>query len=328
VGIKMQNIKPPKLHANDVVAIISPSSTIANRKDVVEKARKNFEQYTGLKTILAPNAMAQHYYSGGTVQKRLDDFHWALQNQKVKAIIFSVGGDTAVELVDKLDYELIKQNPKIIAGISDGTTLLNPIYAKTGLITFVGLELLDFANNDMTYEVEQIKKAWFEGSIGNIQPNPNWKDFEGNPTSYKGWQTIRKGTAQGKLVGGNHTSFAQLLNTGYAPELTGNILVTEHYNQSKKQVHRALADLRLLGAFDKISALIMGYCLGSDNLDEAGNNRDMVDLVQEATESYNFPIMWMGEIGHRVENIMLPIGASASLDATNLKFKITERVAS
>lgn len=321
-------MKPPKLQRGDLLAIISPSNTVSKRKVDVEKACSNFENATGLRTILAPNALAEHYYSAGTAQQRLEDFQWALKNQEVKGIIFSVGGNTAIELVENLDYELIKQNPKVIAGISDATTLLNPITAKTGLVTFLGLEFLDFASEPMSYEVASIKKAWFEGNLGKIEPNPGWKDFDNLPTSYSGWQTIRPGAANGKVVGGNYGSFSQLYHTEYMPSVDGGILFMETYKQPKKKIHQCLAQLRLWGVFEKINGLVVGYCLGSDeNPEKTGNNRTMKDLVLEATDGYDFPIMWIGEVGHNVENIMLPIGAKASLDATNRTLTILENVA-
>lgn len=321
-------MKAPKLRPGDLVAIISPSQppSTKNSHSDFEKARKNIERATGLKTVLAPNALAEHYYSAGTVQQRLDDFHWALKNSDVKGIMFSVGGNTAIELVDKLDYELIKQNPKIITGISDATTLLNPIFTKTGLITFLGPEFTDFALEPMTYEVESMKHAWFDGEPSEIKANPNWRDFDGLPTTYKGWRTIRKGQAEGRIIGGNYNSFAQLYPTEYVPELTGSILVLETYGYSKRDLHGALARLKLWGVFDKISALIVGYCLSSDAPGVKGNERDLAELVLEVTDGYGFPVMQIGEIGHNVENIMLPIGARAKLDATNKTFAILEAV--
>lgn len=319
-------MKPSKLKPNDLVAIVSPSGTVAYRQDKIKKACSNFEQATKLKTILAPNAVGHHYYSSGTIQQRIDDFHWAIKNPDVKAIIFSVGGDTAIELVDKLDYELIKQYPKIIAGISDATTLLNSINAQTGLTTFLGLEFLDFAEHQMIYESQAIKQAWFDGNVGEVRANPNWADFDDLPTSYKGWRTIKPGSTAGKIVGGNYTSFAQLHNTPYMPELKNCILVLEYYKQPKQAINRTLKQLGLWGIFDKINGLIVGYCLGSDNPNDIGSDRDLADILIEMTDNYNFPIIQIGEIGHNVENIMLPIGAAAKIDATNRSFEITETV--
>lgn len=321
-------MKPPKLHPGDLIAIISPSQppTVKHSHDDFEKAR-HFEQSTGLRTVVAPNALAEHYYSAGTIQQRLNDFHRALKNPDVKGIMFSVGGNTAIELVDKLDYELIKQHPKVIAGISDATTLLNPIFAKTGLITFLGPEFTDFALEPMAYEVASMKQAWLDGDLGDIRPNPDWRDFDGLPTAYRGWETIRPGVAEGHIIGGNYSSFTQLYHTEYAPDISDSILVMECYKYSKRDIHSALARLKFWGAFDKINGLIIGYCLGSDDPAGKGNERSMADLALEVTDGYNFPIMQIGEIGHNVENIMLPIGARARLDATAKAFTILEKVA-
>lgn len=322
-------MKAPKLHKGDLVAIISPSNSVAHRQEDVQKACSEFEVHTGLKTVLAPNALAQHYYSGGTTQQRLDDFHWALNNPEVKAIIFSVGGWTAVDLIDGLDYELIKQNPKVIAGISDASTLLDAITTKTGLITFHGIEFLDFAEEDMSYTYASIQKAWLDGTIGAYEQNSNWRDLNDLPTSYQGWQTIRDGQANGTIVGGNFSCFTQLRGTEYFPaSFKDTIFVMEAYKWPKKHIHQALITLKLWGILDQINGLVMGYVVGSDNPKQPGNDREMKDLVLETTEGYDFPVMWVGEIGHNVENLVLPIGAQAQLDATNKTFEITEEVTS
>lgn len=325
----MQPIRAPKLHPGDTIAIISPSQppTSKHTRDDIETVRQNFEKATVLKAIFSPNALAEHYYSAGTVQQRLEDFHSAVKNPDIKCVVFSVGGNTAIELVDKLDYELIKQYPKVITGISDATTLLNPILSKTGLITFLGIEFTDFAIEPMAYEVESIKQAWFDGKMGAIQPNPNWRDFDNLRTSYKGWRTIRPGSVEGGIIGGNFSSFNQLYQTEYAPELTANILAIECYKYSKRDIHNALAQLHFRGVFDKIGGLIIGYCVGSDELGVKGKERDMAEVVLEVAEGYDFPIMQIGEIGHNVENMMLPIGAKARLNAGNKIFEITDSVA-
>ena len=85
--------------------------------------------------------------------------------------------------------------------------------------------------------------------------------------------------------------------------------------------------LRIKGVFNKISGLIMGYCHGSDDPTIESNKRDIKDILLTTTSAYNFPIMEVGEIGHRVENIIIPIGAKAKIDSKNLKFEIIEEVA-
>lgn len=319
-------LKPAKLTKGDVVGICSPSGTIAQKHDQFERAARNFAKATGLSVSVAPNALCRHCYSAGTQKERLADFHALIKDNGIKAILFSAGGDTAIDLVQNIDYGLIRQYPKIVAGISDATTLLSAITAKTGLITFLGLEFLDFANHGMAYTVASIKKAWFEEKIGKIHANPAWQDLHKTFNRYKSWQTIRPGEAEGRLVGGNCESFLQLVGTEYELKFPDEILFLETYKLPKKQIHKALMQLKLRGVFDRVQGLIMGYCLECDNPNIVGNEQPITETVFEVVQDYNFPIMHIGEIGHSVENFLQPIGALAHLDATNLSLEILENV--
>lgn len=319
-------IKPAKLMPGDKVGLISPSNSVVAKAGLFEKAVDRFEEIFEVEVQIAPHAMGRHYYSSGTAQERVDDLHQMIMDPEIKAVVFSTGGNTAIELVDRIDYELIKNNPKIITGISDATTLLNAITAKTKMITFVGLEFLNYAQQPMIYEIDHLKKMWFKGSDVEIEPNPNWKDFDNLPTSYKNWISIRRGKVSGKLVGGNHYSFFQLLHTPYSMGFDDSIVLFETYKYNKRKIHQCLYQMKLHGVFDKINGLIMGYCLGSDSPTEDGNKREMKDLVLEVCDGYDFPVMQIGEFGHNVENAVMPIGARTEMDAEKLTLKITEGV--
>ena len=320
----MKPIKPQRLHKGDIVGICSPSGTIDHKRELFERAKSNFEQATGLRTLVASNAYAKHYYSAGTPEERVADFHELIRNPDVKAIVFSAGGDTALDLLPLLDYELIKKNPKIITGISDATTLLSAITAKTGPITF--LEILDFADRDMPYTLESIRRMLFDGTPGEIHANPNWKEFDGITHAYTGWQSIKPGVAEGVLVGGNIQSFMQLVGTEYELSSAGAIVFFEAYKLPKKQIHKSLMQLKLRGYFDIVAGMVVGYNLESDNPEVVGNEQPIAETVLEVVGEYNFPIMQIGEIGHHVENFLQPIGAKVRMDATNLIFEIAESV--
>lgn len=319
-------ITPPKLKKRDLVGVCSPSGTIAHKRKLFEEAKNNFEAATGLKLVIAPHTLARRYYSAGTSEERFSDFDALLRDENIKAIIFAAGGDTAIDLVGRLDYDFIKEHPKIISGISDATTLLSAITAKTGLITFLGLEFLDFAHHDMTYEIDSIERAWFMGQLGNIHENSRWHDFDKTPTAYCGWQTIREGKAEGQLIGGNFQSFMQLVGTEYDLSFPQSILFLETYKLPKKQIHKGLMQLKLHGVLDRIEGLIIGYCLECDNPDVVGNEQPIAETVLEVIQDYDFPIMQVGEIGHRVENCLQPLGAQAHMDASKLEFEILEDV--
>ncbi|GAB3936257.1 LD-carboxypeptidase [Kribbella albertanoniae] len=315
-------IRPKRLRAGDRAIIVSPSSTIADRADQAERARANLETALGIKIDFADNTFAQDYYSAGTTDERRADLMAAFTDPEVKAVFFSTGGATAVDLVDRLDYDTITEHPKIVAGLSDSSTLLNAITAKTGLLTFHGFELMDFANHDMSYTTQNLKQIWFDGWSGDYSPNPNWRDLEGDPTTYTGWREIKPGRATGTAVGGNSDAFMQLESTPYRPPLDGAILFLESYRLQKRHIQALLATLKLKGAFDSIRGLIIGYCLGSD-APGTGNDRDIADIILETTAGHTFPVIQIGDIGHQVENLILPIGATIEMDSSSTSLALS-----
>ena len=111
-----------------------------------------------------------------TRESRIKDFNEMWVDPEVKMILMSLGGYTANHLLDGIDYEMIKNNPKIFAGISDGTTLLSPIFAKTGLVTYHGPDLLFTFGQPITKQIrENILQTFFDGNVGKIKPNKNWQ---------------------------------------------------------------------------------------------------------------------------------------------------------
>jgi muramoyltetrapeptide carboxypeptidase len=316
-------IRPERLRAGDRAVIVSSSSTIADRSDAADRARAKLESALGLKLEFAQHAFAQDYYSAGNVEQRTHDLMAAFTDPEIKAIFFSTGGATAIDVVDQLDYEVIAENPKVLAGLSDSSTLLNAVTARTGLVTFHGFELLDFAEHEMQYTTKSARQVWLDRWFGDYRPNPDWHDLEGDETTYQGWRGIKHGNARGTAVGGNSDAVMQLVGTDYCPSLEGSVLFLETYRLQKRHIQALLATLKLRGAFDSISGLIFGYCLGSD-APGTGNDRDIADIVLETTAGYDFPVVQVGEIGHQVENLILPIGATIEFETSSPSLVLLE----
>jgi muramoyltetrapeptide carboxypeptidase len=304
---------PPALRPGDRAVIVSPSSTIADQQPAALKARDAFAQALDLHVDFAEHAFATHHYSAGTPDQRASDLMAAFTDPAVKAVLLSMGGATAIDVLDLLDYDAIAANPKIVAGISDSTTILQAITTRTGLVTFHGLELLDFARHPMTYTLDAARSTWFNAWSGPWQPNPDWRDLDGEATTYRGWRTIKPGIASGPVVGGNSDAFTQLIATPYAPRFDGAILAVETYRLHKRHIHALLVSLRLRGVLDAVNGMLIGYCLGSD-APGTGNDRDIADIVVETTAGYDIPVIQIGEIGHQVENLLLPLGAQVHLN--------------
>lgn len=189
----MQIIKPKRLQEGDTVAVVSPSSAVTEElRDQFNNGIK-FLEGLGLKVKIGKNALGRYYYSSGTTEERLNDIHEAFADKSVKAIIMSIGGSIANNILDGLDFELIKKNPKMFSGISDGTTLLDSIFSKTGLVAYYGPDLVftfggpilphfithEKRINDLVNKLEEAGaiKVWFEHINLNAKIKARLYDF-------------------------------------------------------------------------------------------------------------------------------------------------------
>jgi len=322
----MQIVKPKKLQKGDTVAIISPSGGVPMELKGQFNNGIKFLKSLGLKVKIGKNALGRYYYSSGTVEKRLSDFHEAFADKSVKAIIMSIGGNTANSLLNGLDFDLIKKNPKIFMGISDGTTLLDPIFVKTGLITYHGPDLIFTFGLPMSPIIkENIIKTLFQGKVGQLYSNTGWKglDVLNKDEKYQGWQCVRKGIAKGILVGGNENCLMKLNSTEFRPNYKNTILFLEAYKVSVEELDQTFTHFHQTKVFDEINGLILGHFYGSHMADKK-QDREVQDVILEVTKDYSFPILEIGEVGHNVENYIMPIGCRVTIDAEKKYFSIDE----
>ncbi|MBU3965349.1 LD-carboxypeptidase [Patescibacteria group bacterium] len=323
----MQIIKPKRLQKGDTVMIVSPSGGVPKELKGQFNNGVKFLESLGLKVKTGKNALGRYYYSSGTAEERLRDIHEAFADKSVKAVIMSIGGSTANNLLDGLDFDLIKNNPKIFSGISDGTTLLNPIFSKTGLITYHGPDLIFTFGEPMSAIIkENLIKTWLEGNVGKLQPNSDWKGLDklNENEKYEGWQCVRKGKTKGKLIGGNITCLVNLENTAFKPDYRGAILFLESYMYNIAAIDQAFTHFRQAGIFDKINGVILGHFYGS-HMEDKSQDRKAGEVFLEVAKDYSFPILEIGELGHCVENYIFPIGCKATIDAENKYFSIDEK---
>ncbi len=322
----MKIIKPKKLQKGDTVMIISPSGGVPKELMGQFNDGIKFLENLGLKVKIGKNALGRHYYSAGTVEERLSDIHEAFGNKKIKAVIMSIGGSTANNLLDGLDFELIKRNPKIFLGISDGTTLLDPIFSKTGLITYHGPDLIFTFGLPMSPIIkENLVKTLFNGNAGELRPNPNWKGLDklNKNEKYYGWQGVRKGKASGRLIGGNITCLINLDNTEFSPDYKNKILFLEAFSPNIEKLDMLFTHFCQTKVFDEINGLILGHFCSS-HMQDKEQDRRVSEVILEVTKNYSFPILEIGELGHNVENYILPIGCKATIDADKKCFSIDE----
>ncbi|HBY21547.1 MAG: hypothetical protein A2Y24_06085 [Clostridiales bacterium GWE2_32_10] len=308
------------LKQGDTIGIISPSESIKGLEDMYRHGIKTLEEL-GYKVKVGKYAESSYYYSAARPSERLADIHEMFEDKNVKLILISVGGDTANELLEGLDYELIKRNPKMISGISDATTILLPIHDKTGLTVFYGPDLIfTFGQKDIPSEIkEQIIATWQAGSF-DITPINNLIDDNGKTVNEK-WKCIREGNVEGKIIAGYLDLIAILYATRQIGSLKGKIICIESMGNANT-IHTWLQWLKILGVFDEIAGVILGYFPDLDT--NSKHFRDIEDLILELTAGKEFPILKINELGHCIWNYSWPIGAKMRLDATNCKIELLE----
>jgi len=296
----------------DEIRLVAPSKKIDFKKGIVENFKNEMEK-NGFVITYSKNlkAVGKWGHSAGTPQQRADDINEAFADQNVKAIWCVQGGSPANQTLDLLDWELIKNNPKLVLGKSDVDVLLLAINKITGLITIhtCDSKIGDGREFDFDYTKKWFEKRLIEGSK-EIEPS-------------KAWTTIKEGTCEGKLVGCNISCILKLAGTKYFPDFTDSILFLETYESKIKEILYRIEQYKQLGVFDKIKGLVIGHNFGFEG-EKDGIKAE--EVIAELLKGYgcDFPILKINEFGHYQPHAFLPIGAKVRVDATNKKIEIID----
>jgi muramoyltetrapeptide carboxypeptidase LdcA involved in peptidoglycan recycling len=333
-----KTIKSPRLQPGDTVGIVSPSwggaGIFPHRTD---RGVQHLESL-GFKVKIAPHALNQRGYVSDSPQNRADDIHRMVRDPEVKAIVAAIGGDHACHLLPLLNFDLIRDHPKIFIGYSDMTVLNVAIWVETGLVTFNGPALLpDFAEYPRMFEYTEayMLKALCEASpIGAIEPSPWWteefldwekrEDLE-RPRQRQpseGWIWLKAGAAEGVLIGGCLESLQHLRGTRFWPEWQDAILFfeTSEEKPSPGRVDGLLMDYENMGILEGLKGLIVGRPMYYDD-EEKGQLRK---VILERTSRYELPIVTDVDFGHTAPQFTLPIGCRARIDTGQRRFEIID----
>lgn len=314
----MKIIKPPHIKIGDTIVFIAPSEPVVDQGSLnISKKRL---QSLGYNVIYGKNIFRKHGgYMAGTDEERAADLNWAFANKKIKAIICATGGTIANRLLPLLDYQTIKNNPKIFMGYSDISTLALAIFAKTGLVTFHGPNAEVSLGLMNQYTQNSLLKAITEtGAIGKLKP-------------YSEWRALKEGVAQGRLIGGNLATLNNLLGTSFAPNFKisplfsrqKTIFFWEEVGEEPDDIDQILMHYKLIGIFDKISAMIVGKLYNCKNVTYK-KSLSIKEIILELTKNYFFPVLYNVDFGHTKTNLTLPIGIKARVTTKPVEIEILE----
>ncbi len=300
-------VAPPMLQIGDTIGIVTLGSPLS--KEVIDQ-RISYLQSFGYNTVVGTYVYSSTGFLAGTDQQRASDLMSMFQNKDVKAILPVRGGVGVAGILPYLDYNIIRENPKIISGYSDITVLLNTLYQLTDLITFQSLLLIDFNSMTPLYNFNQFfsvtSSAASPKQILNPPDIPLVSRVMGNVT--------------GVLVGGNLTSFIGTLGTPYETDTRGKILLIEDTHEPISIVYRYINHLKLAGKLSDCIGIIMGECTGCfDNY-----NTSYEDLINYVMVPLGKPLMTNLTTAHGYYKAALPIGARINLNTINNTITILE----
>jgi muramoyltetrapeptide carboxypeptidase len=309
----MNIIKPHKLKRGDTVGFISPASSPEDSTRI-EKTVNYFEKL-GYKTEVGKNVGKYNGYLAGTDDERLEDFHSMFKNKNVKAIICLRGGYGAPRLLHRIDYKLIKNNPKIFIGYSDITALQMAIFKKTGLVTFAG----------PMASVELFKKmpAYSEENFWAMITSSKKIGKVSMPGKHK-LKAIVKGNAEGTLIGGNLAVFLGLMGTEYLPSFNDSILFFEDVGEVPYRIDRLLSQLRLSKAFTKARGLLLGQFTDCDEKDLDKRTLPLSKVFDDYINDLTIPVISNFPHGHVEIKMPIAYGTRVKLNANKTEVEYLE----
>lgn len=311
---------PDKLRPGDEVRVVSPSSGLGfipeERREVAARRLEGL----GLRVSYGGAGEVLDRFESSPVGERVSELHEAFADTGVRGMLTIIGGYNSNQLLGRLDYEVIRENPKILCGFSDITALATAIHAKTGLVTYSGAHFSTFSmERGLQYTVEQFERCLMRDGPYDVEPADHWSDdpwyldqenrnFVPNP----GYEVLNDGEARGTLLGGNFGTLALLFGTSYMPDLEGTILLLEDDEEVKPEhFDRTLQSLLHQPGFEGVRGIVLGRFQRASNIDP----ETLAQIVRSKPELDDLPVVANASFGHTTPAFTFPIGGTGTLRA-------------
>jgi muramoyltetrapeptide carboxypeptidase len=299
--------RPRRLRTGDLVGLVAPSAAILD-SEPAEIARESLEAM-GLRVREGQHLRRRRGYLAGTDEQRAADINAMIGDPEVRGIFAIRGGWGAARIVDRLDYNGLARDPKVVAGYSDITALHNAIHARTGLVTFHSPIA---ASSWASYPFEHFRRVVFDAEAPTLAPAPDTGDTL-VPQQHR-VRAIHPGRARGRLLGGNLTVLTHLVGTPYLPSYDGAILFLEDIDEAPYRLDRMLTQLKLAGVLGGIAGFVFGKCTDCEPGDGYGS-LTLEEVLLDHIAPLRVPAWFNAMIGHIRDQWTVPMGIDAEIDA-------------
>jgi len=288
--MKLEIIKPAPISPGDLIGIAAPAGPFE-----VEKFEKGVAviKEMGFEVLVPENLQQPDRYLAGSDAHRASLLSDLFNTPDVKGIICARGGYGSLRILDLIDFDLLRNHPKIFLGFSDISALITAITTRSGLVAFHGPNITTLS------QASPRTKASFYQAVTSDKP------LEIRPGSPR---IINPGKAMGVVSGGNLATLCHLLGTPYSPTYGKQIFLMEDISEAPYQIDRMLYQMKMAGCFKDISGVVMG------SFHNCAEYEDICEIVRTLFEELQIPILGGFDIGHADENMTIPMGIRATLD--------------
>lgn len=299
----MKFIKPKRLKKGDVIGICAPASP-PESDDKLEKGIRYLEK-CGYRIEAGKNIRRRHGYLAGTDKERADDINGLFANKNVRAIFTVRGGYGSHRILRRIDYHMIRHNPKIFLGYSDVTAIHFAILSRTGLLAFSGpMVAVEFADG-----------------LGGAHEERFWRMLtsDKNPPAVAARKNKRlvkvPGDAAGRLLAGNLSIVTGLIGTPYFPSFRRPIFLMEEIDERPYKIDRMFQNLKLAGLMDGAGGFILGEFSCCTPAPKKQSLR-ITEVLKETFHGVPYPVLSGIRYGHVINSISFPIGANVRINGT------------
>jgi muramoyltetrapeptide carboxypeptidase len=306
---KQMLLVPRPLQAGDTVAVVAASGP-ADPALLVTGVE--WLESRGFRVVAGPNVRNRNGYLAGTDDERVVDLNSMLADSRVRGIFAARGGYGSMRILESLETELVRRDPKIIVGMSDITALQLYLFSQCGLVTFSG----PMVAGQMAQGLDSLS---VESLLQTVTVPLDGKELI--PGSFvESMRVVRPGNSSGILIGGCLSLVTALLGTPYCPDFSGAILFLEEVNEPPYRIDRMLTQLRLAGVFEQIRGVVTGHFLGPQGGDI---QQEAERIIVEITESSHCPVIAGLPHGHTLPNLTLPHGIPVTMDTRKKSLKVS-----
>jgi len=287
---------PPTLAPGARVALVAPAGPLRDHQDL-DRSIANVSSF-GWVAVPGDHVLERDGYFAGSDAHRLGDLNRFLRDDSVDAIWCIRGGYGAMRLLEGIDYDALARRPKAIIGYSDITALHAAVGRRCGLVSYHGAT----ARADLT----ELTRRSLAAVLGD--------EWESLTIAHPSMTALERGTAHGRLAGGNLALLAALAGTPFMPELDGAILLLEDVGEAVYRVDRMLTQLWLSGALRNVAGLAFGSFTDIPE-DQANVQRPLERVLEEFAARCGVPCVSGFPMGHIDDQYTFPLGATATLNA-------------